>query len=53
MSDIWEACSDRAVPVTLAGEVFRLVESQEQVATNSLVGTLAEQALLEDLIEAS
>ena len=53
MSDIWEACSDRAVPVTLAGEVFRLVESQEQVATNTLVGTLAEQALLEDLIEAT
>ena len=53
MSDIWEACCDRAVPVALQGEVFRLVESQEQVATNSLVGTLAEQALLEDLIEAS
>jgi hypothetical protein len=53
VSDIWEACCDRAVPVALQGEVFRLVESQEQVATNSLVGTLAEQALLEDLIEAS
>jgi hypothetical protein len=32
---------------------LRLVESQGQVATNSLVRTLAEQALLEDLIEAS
>ena len=37
----------------LDGPVLRLVESQEQVATNSLVRTLAEQALLEDLIEAS
>ena len=53
MSYIWEACSERAAPVTLGGPVFRLVESQEQVATNSLVRTLAEQALLEDLIEAS
>jgi hypothetical protein len=39
--------------VPLAGEVYRLVESQEQVATNALVRTLAEQALLEDLIDAS
>lgn len=53
MSDIWAACSTRATPVTLGGTVLRLVESQEQVATRSLVRTLAEQALLEDLIEAS
>ena len=53
MSDIWAACSTRATPVTLGGTVLRLVESQEQVATHSLVRTLAEQALLEDLIEAS
>ena len=53
MSEIWAACSERATPVTLGGPVLRLVESQEQVATNSLVRTLAEQALLEDLIEAS
>ena len=53
MSEIWAACRDRAAPVALQGDVFRLVESQEQVATNSLVRTLAEQALLEDLIETS
>jgi RES domain len=53
VSEIWEACSDRAIPVALNGDVVRLVESQEQVATNSLVRTLAEQALLEDLIETS
>jgi len=53
VSEIWAACSDRAAPIALQGEIFRLVESQEQVATNALVRTLAEQALLEDLIEAS
>jgi len=53
VSDIWATCAARAAPVTLVGEIFRIVESQEQVATNSLVRTLAEQALLEDLIEAS
>ncbi len=53
MSEVWAACSNRAAPVVLQGEIFRLVESQEQVATNALVRNLAEQALLEDLIEAS
>jgi hypothetical protein len=53
VSAIWAACSSRAKPALLAGEAYRLVESQEQVATNALVRTLAEQALLEDLIEAS
>jgi len=53
VSEIWAACSGRAAPVTLGGTIVRLVESQEQVATNSLVRTLTEQALLEDLIEAS
>jgi RES domain len=53
VSDIWAACSERVTPVTLGGTVLRLVESQEQVATRSLVRTLAEQSLLEDLIEAS
>lgn len=53
MSEIWAACAARAAPVELSGSILRLVESQEQVATNMLVRTLAEQALLEDLIEAS
>ena len=53
MSEIWAACSARAAPVELGGTVYRLVESQEQVATKALVTRLAEQALLEDLIEAS
>lgn len=53
MSEIWAACSARAAPVALTGDILRLVESQEQVATNSLVRTLAEQALLEELLETS
>lgn len=33
--------------------MLRLVESQEQVATNQLVGSLARQSVLEDLLEAT
>jgi len=51
--DIWSRCKDAVVPGPLAGELVRLVESQEQVATNALVDSLAEQALLEELLEAS
>jgi len=50
-TDIWAACGARAARAVLDGTVLRLVESQEQVATNSLVRTLAEQALLEDMLE--
>jgi len=50
-SDIWTTCESTAHPVVVAGTVQRLVESQEQVATNALVHTLAEQALLEQMLE--
>ena len=53
MSDIWAACGAQAQPRLLTGEILRLVESQEQVATNRLVSTLAEQELLEAMLEAS
>jgi hypothetical protein len=53
MSDIWAAVAGEARPCPLSGEVVRLVESQEQVATNRLVATLAEQDLLESMLEAS
>ena len=49
--DLWSACSEKIQPVSLTGTVLRLVESQEQVATNSLVSTLAAQKILEDLLE--
>ena len=53
MSDVWAECGARARCIPLAGEVLRLVESQEQVATRGLVATLAEQELLESLLEAA
>lgn len=53
MTDIWAAVGAQAQPRPLTGEILRLVESQEQVATNQLVSTLAEQDLLESMLEAS
>ncbi|MDP1646481.1 MAG: RES family NAD+ phosphorylase [Thiobacillus sp.] len=37
----------------LSGVLFRLVESQEQVATSQLVSSLERQAVLEDMLEAT
>lgn len=51
--DLWGACQGGVAPGPLAGELVRVVESQEQVATNALVETLAEQAQLEALLEAA
>lgn len=53
MTDLWAACGPRAAPVAFEAEVLRMVESQEQVATQRLVGNLAEQDLLEALLEGS
>lgn len=49
----WDACLVDARPLELAGVVLRLVESQEQVATNQLVRSLERQAVLEDMLEAT
>ena len=49
--DIWAACRDYASPALLAGHMVRVVESQEQIATTTLVDNLDEQALLEHLLE--
>ncbi|HUW27393.1 MAG TPA: RES family NAD+ phosphorylase [Sulfuriferula sp.] len=49
----WDACLADAKPHRLSGVLLRLVESQEQVATNQLVGSLDRQAVLEDLLEAT
>lgn len=51
--DIWAEAGAAAPVVPLEGDLVRLVESQEQVATNRLVDTLEEQALLESLLEAA
>lgn len=51
--DIWQACEKKIRRIPLAGTVYRIVESQEQVATHHLVDDLEEQALLENLLEST
>ena len=51
--DIWQHCQGPAQIKPLRGRLVRLVESQAQIATLQLVDTLAEQALLEELLETS
>jgi len=51
--DIWAACRDVAAPGPLDGELVRIVESQEKIATNAIVENLEEQSLLEELLESS
>jgi hypothetical protein len=51
--DIWHHCQGPAQIKPLRGRLVRMVESQAQVATLQLVDTLAEQALLEELLETS
>jgi len=53
LTDLWSACQQDLRIAPLSGELLRIVESQEQIATLSLVDNLAEQALLEDLLEQS
>ena len=49
----WDACLASAKPAKLSDTLLRLVESQEQVATNRLVSSLERQAVLEDMLEAT
>jgi hypothetical protein len=49
----WDGILAGTRPVRLAGTLRRLVESQEQVATNQLVSSLARQARLEEMLEAT
>jgi hypothetical protein len=53
MMDLWPACRETMHIGPLGGELLRMVESQQHIATISLVDDLAEQALLEELIERS
>jgi hypothetical protein len=50
-SDIWTQCAGRSEIRALSLSPWRVVESQHQVSTRVLVDTLAEQALLEALID--
>lgn len=48
---IWESCQGARFIQPIAGTAWRLVESQEQVATLGYVDTLEEQALLEEMLD--
>jgi hypothetical protein len=50
---IWEACNGPEHVCSISGSLYRLVESQEQVATTGYVDTLEEQAVLEELLNNS
>lgn len=50
-NDLWQACDGDKYIKPLSGTLYRLVESQEQVATRQLVETLEEQGLLEELLD--
>lgn len=54
-TDLWRICVGHNPPpyTTLDGQLLRLVESQEQIATMGLVDTLAEQDRLEHLLDGS
>jgi len=51
--DIWAACHGADAIRPISGNLVRVTERQEQVATHALVDNLAEQALLEELLETS
>lgn len=51
MSELWTQCRLQEAVRPIEGVLFRIVESQEQVATNSLVDSLEEQSVLEEMLE--
>jgi hypothetical protein len=51
VSEIWTACLGRYSEIAIRGNACRLVESQQQLATWSLVDSFAEQDLLERMLE--
>jgi hypothetical protein len=48
---VWDACRGEEQIQSIKGVLYRQVESQEQVATLGYVDTLAEQAVLEELLD--
>lgn len=51
MSEIWDAVGGTKVIHPINGNGFRLVESQEEVATTEIVSDLKKQSVLEEMIE--
>jgi len=50
---LWDACHGAQQIGHLTGTLYRLVESQEQIASLGYVDTLDEQALLEQMLEST
>lgn len=50
--DLWQSCEGDKYIRPISGTLYRLVESQEQVATRQLVATLEDQSVLEEIVEA-
>jgi hypothetical protein len=48
---IWQRCHGSQQIKPVEGVLYRLVESQEEIATNGYVDTLEEQAVLESLLD--
>jgi hypothetical protein len=48
---IWQRCHGSQQIKSVVGVLYRLVESQEEIATIGYVDTLEEQAVLEDLLD--
>lgn len=51
MSEIWRAVGGIKTVRPISGNGFRLVESQEQVATTEIVSDLKKQSILEEMID--
>ena len=50
--NLWQTCNLAAAIRPISGELWRLVESQEQIATMQLVDSLEAQGLLEEMLDA-
>ena len=50
---IWDSCNGAQRIQQISGRVYRLAESQEQIATRRYVDSLQEQATLEEMLETS
>lgn len=53
MPNLWQTCHLSTAIHPIDGELYRLVESQEQVATMQLVDNLEDQSLLEEMLDAA
>lgn len=51
MSDIWDVVGGKAFIQAISGYGFRLVESQETIATMEIVSNLEKQSILEEMLD--